>query len=255
MDKSKIFDGKAKFYLSGRPNYAEELIDTLYTTYGFTEKSVIADIGSGTGIFAAEMLRRHSYVYCVEPNQDMRTLCQHELQPYTNCTIINGHASETGLPPNSVDFVTAAQAFHWFDPDRFRKECQRILRANGKILLVWNMRDNQCPVMEAVNHVHRRYCPDFPEPGQKMAYDDSRILRFFKNTYEKLEFDHPLKYDRNQFISRNLSSSYSLKQGSAHFEAYRHELEDIFEKYVYNGMVSVANVTVTYIGDVQDVYW
>lgn len=252
MDKSRIFDGKAKFYLSSRPNYAEKLIDTLYTSYGFSEESVIADIGSGTGIFAEQMLQRHSYVYCVEPNRDMRTLCQQKLQPYTSCAIINGHAIETGLLPNSVDFVTAAQAFHWFDPAQFRKECQRIIRFNGKALLVWNMRDNQSPVMEAVRRVHRRYCLDFSESGQRMTYDDSRILHFFGNRYEKLEFDHPLKYNRNQFVNRNLSSSYSLKQGDISFEVYKSELESVFEKYAYSGMISIPNVTVAYIGDVLD---
>lgn len=252
MDELKIFDDKVGFYSSSRPNYADKLIDILYTSYNFSEKSVIADIGSGTGIFAEQMLLRHSYVYCVEPNQSMRTLCQQKLHTYTSYAIINGHAAETGLLPNSVDFVTAAQAFHWFNPSQFRKECQRIIRFNGKVLLVWNMRDNRSPVMKAVHRVHRRCCPDFSGTKQRMSYDDSRILYFFENRYEKLEFNHPLKYDRNQFVSRNLSSSYSLKQADAGFKIYIHELESIFEKYAYNGIIFVPNMTVAYIGDVLD---
>lgn len=252
MDKSRLFDGKAGFYLSSRPNYAEKLFDTLYTSYGFSENSVIADIGSGTGIFAEQILQRHSYVYCVEPNQEMRTLCQQTLQPYINCTILDGLAAETGLLSHSVDFVTAAQAFHWFDPALFRKECQRIIRPNGKVLLVWNMRDNQSPVMEAIHCVHRRFCPDFTELKQKITYDDSRILYFFENKFEKLEFDHSLTYHKNRFVSRNLSSSYSLKQGDVNFEVYQRELESVFETYAHSGVISIPNTTVVYIGDVLD---
>ena len=252
VDKSSIFDGKAGFYCASRPNYAEKLIETIYTSYGFSEKSVIADVGSGTGIFAEQLLLRHSYVYCIEPNQEMRMICQQKLHQYTRCAILNGHAAETGLLPNFVDFVTAAQAFHWFDPGRFREECRRVLRLNGKVLLVWHMRDSQSPVMKAVHGVHQRYCPDFSKSEQRIAYNDSKILHFFQGRYEKLEFEHPLKYNRNQFINRNLSSSYSLRQGDIGFEGYKCELEGIFETYASDGIVSIPNRTVAYIGDVQN---
>ena len=252
MDSSKVFNGKASFYMSSRPDYAEALLDELYTSYGWSEYTIIADIGSGTGIFAQQMLMRDSYVYCVEPNEDMRNLCQNHLREYSRFSVISGHATHTGLPAESVDCITAAQSFHWFDPVLFREECRRILKPNGKILLVWNMRDNECPVMQASYQVHRTYCPNVSELGKMIKYDDSRIIHFFQNRYEKLEYAHPIKYTRTQFVLRNLSSSYSLHPGDAGFQEYKQEFYKIFEKYASNGIVCVPNTTVAYIGDITE---
>ena len=62
MDNTKKFDGLAGNYTFGRPSYAPELTECLYTRYGFSDNSVIADIGSGTGKFAALLLEKGSTV-------------------------------------------------------------------------------------------------------------------------------------------------------------------------------------------------
>ena len=51
-----------------------------------------------------------------------------------------GAAENTMLPAGSVDWVTAAQAFHWFDVTQTRREAERILRASGWAVLLWNTR-------------------------------------------------------------------------------------------------------------------
>ncbi len=68
------------------------------------------------------------------------------------------------------------------------------------------------------------------------------------NQYDYISFDNPLYYDREKFIARNLSGSYSLKERDSRYDTYVRELEDIFEKYVSNGIVSIANRSVAYIG-------
>ena len=132
MDSARKFDGYAKDYAIGRPSYALDLINCLYERYGISEKSVIADIGSGTGKFAKHLLERGSQVYCVEPNDDMRQTAEKELGCYENFHSVAGNAQWSNLDDGFVDFVTTAQAFHWFNVTDFRRECLRIMKKGGK---------------------------------------------------------------------------------------------------------------------------
>ena len=128
------FTGKADVYKKFRPSYPKELIDYLYSQVGFSQDSVIADIGSGTGIFSRLLLECGSQVYCVEPNDDMRQTAEKDLAGFRNFISVNAAAENTGLQEKSVHFVTAAQAFHWFDRQAYKLECQRILYSLNGIL-------------------------------------------------------------------------------------------------------------------------
>ena len=70
----------------------------------------------------------------------------------------------------------------------------------------------------------------------------------FEDRYEYLEFDNPLLYDQNIFISRSLSCSYSLRKGDVHFSEYLDALSGLFEKYSKDNVLTVENKTVAYIG-------
>ena len=122
MGTSNLFDGYASDYTVGRPGYAPELLECMYGKYGMSRKSVIADIGSGTGKFAKYLIERGSEVYCVEPNDDMRRTAENELGTFDNFHSVSGDAENTHLDDESVDFITTAQAFHWFDVERFRND-------------------------------------------------------------------------------------------------------------------------------------
>ena len=248
MDGTRKFSGLADVYARGRPSYAEALLEALYTRYGFSERSVVGDIGSGTGKFARQLLDRGSFVYCVEPNGDMRAAAGRELAAYPNCRIVDGTADSTTLADGSVDFVTAAQAFHWFDPHAFQKECGRILKKEGKALLIWNMRGMTDPVNQACFEIFRRYCPAFQGFGGGIQRDDIRIRQFFGGSYTYMEYENPLCYDRVRFISRSLSGSYSLRPGDKDYASYLEALTELFDRYARNKVLCIPNKTVAYMG-------
>ena len=248
MDTSKIFDGYAKDYTVGRPDYAPELIECMYGDHGFSKDSVIADVGSGTGKFARHLIERGSEVYCVEPSDDMRQTAENELSGYPNFHSVKGDAEHSNLEDSSVDFVTTAQAFHWFDVERFRAECKRILKSGGRVFLIWNMRGESDALNREMHEIYEKYCPDFRGFNGGIKKDDERIKHFFENGYEYISFDHPLYLDRDTFIARSLSGSYSLQSGDKDFDIYMSEIEDVFEKNSVDGMVTIANMSVAYFG-------
>ena len=157
-------------------------------------------------------------------------------------------STSTTLQDCSVDFVTVAQAFHWFDVKLFKKECKRILRTGGKVFLVWNMRDMNSDITQESYKIYKEYCPEFKGFGGGIQKDDMRIKDFFNNKYERLEYDNPLYYDREKFINRSLSGSYSLKQQDKNYAEYINKLELLFYKYANDDVIIMPNKTIVYAG-------
>lgn len=250
MGATKKFDGLAAVYTTSRPSYASELFDCLRNNYGISRSTVIADIGSGTGKFAKQLLDRGIEVFCVEPNADMRSIAESELCGYHSFHSIAGSAENTTLKSHCVDCITAAQAFHWFDVMKFKQECTRIVRNGGKAVLIWNVRDCDNIVNQQWHKIFSRYCPDFRGFSSGIRRDDERIHVFFDKGCDYAAFDYPLIFDRESFIKRSLSSSYSLKKGDKNYEPYISALSQLFSTYESNGLISVPNQTAAYIGTI-----
>lgn len=204
MDNTKKFNGIADEYTQSRPSYAAEFIKCLFSKYNFSDSSVVADIGSGTGKFAKQILDKGCNVICVEPNTDMRLVAEKELCEYPNFKSVAGSAENTMIPDSSVDFITTAQAFHWFDTPSFKKECSRIIKPEGKAFLIWNARNNEALINKELHRVYSKYCPEFKGFSGGTKPHDDRIKYFFDNNYEYITFDNPLYFDREKFISRKV---------------------------------------------------
>lgn len=251
MDATKKFNGIANEYTQSRPEYAAEFIECLYEKYGFAKSSVIADIGSGTGKFAKQLLDKGSKVFCVEPNADMRIVAERELSYYPNFSSVAGSAEDTTLTDNSIDFITTAQAFHWFDTKSFKKECARIIKPGGKAFLIWNTRNENALINHQLHKVYSKYCPYFKGFSGGTKLHDDRIKEFFNDKYEYITFDNPLCFDREKFINRSLSGSYSLKKGDNDFDLYIEEINKIFDEFEADSIVKIDNQTVAYVGTVE----
>src|SRR5580658_2649045 len=70
----------------------------------------------------------------------MRAAGEELLAAYPKFRSVGAPAEATTLPDASVELVTAAQAFHWFDPAAARAEFARILRPSGWVAVIWNER-------------------------------------------------------------------------------------------------------------------
>ena len=136
-----IFNGVGETYAKYRPSYPQTLLKYLCAEIGINKFSTIADIGSGTGIFTQQLLNKCSKIYAIEPNDDMREVAEKKLGNELGFISINGTAENTTLENESIDYITAAQSFHWFDRLSFKQECKRILKPKGKVILIWNSRD------------------------------------------------------------------------------------------------------------------
>jgi len=246
----KKFDSKGSVYVKSRPAYPEKMFEYLLDKKVITPNTIVADVGSGTGIFTSQIAPLVSKVFAIEPNADMRTKAEMCFVEYANITSVNGTAENTTLSKNSVDLITVAQAFHWFDRVSFKSECKRILNDTGKVFLVWNDRDTNAQVIKDNFEVNKRYCPNFKGSSNGIDFSKDGFKDFFEGDFELIEFENNFVYDKEAFVLRNLSSSYAPKVGDVYYDDYVKAITEVFDKHSVNGVVDYPYITRCYIGKV-----
>lgn len=251
MNEEK-FTGKGTLYAKFRPTYPRDFIEYLYSEACLPDQSVIADIGSGTGIMTALLLEKGNPVFAVEPNEDMRRVAGENLRNFPLFTSVAASAEHTTLPDHSIDLITVAQAFHWFDRQAFREECHRILKPGGRVALIWNSRDPESTLVAENDQIIRKYCPEYKgfSGGTRGPKPENDFSDFFSGGYMEKRFANDLIFDLSGFIGRNLSASYALKEGDAQYDAFVTELKLLFGKYAVNGAVLMPNFAESFIGRV-----
>jgi len=242
-DNTQKFSGKADVYQKARPAYAPDMFVCLQQDFGVGPGSVVADVGSGTGILTRQLLEMGLKVFAVEPNMDMRQVAEQELGGVESFVSVAATAEHTTLPDESVDFVFAASAFHWFDPLAFKAECQRILKPGGRIFLIWNEKQLMDEIQQGRKAIFEKYSGK-PSGGhkEKMGFKHE----FFDGHLGELHFPNPITYDRDRFVDRELSSSYSLTESDENYEAYVAELGELFDRFSVDGIITVPQATVLY---------
>ncbi len=247
-DPTKRFSSRVDNYIRYRPNYPDEILDLLKSECSLTPASVIADIGSGTGKLAELFLANGNEVFGVEPNREMREAGERLLERYENFTSIPATAEDTTLPRACANFITAGQAFHWFDRQSCRKEFARILKSGGWVVLAWNDRQTQATgFLEDYERLLKTYATDYSKVDHKQI-DDDVVREFFGYAPAKKSFPNVQEFDFEGLKGRLLSSSYAPEAGQPGHEKMLTDLKALFDARQENGIVRFVYDTVVYYG-------
>jgi ubiquinone/menaquinone biosynthesis C-methylase UbiE len=225
------------------------VIATLHEQAGLGPGAVVADVGSGTGIFAQLLLPHCARLFGVEPNDAMRAAAENLLAGSRNFTSRAGTAESTGLPDASVDLVTAAQAFHWFNIPACRREFARILRPGGFVALVWNERlADATPFLAGYEALLHRHATDYAQVNP-VNIEPAALEAFFGPARMKtLEFPNEQHFDLAGLQGRLLSSSYAPNPGQPGHEAMMAELAALFARHQQQDRVSFLYTTKLHLG-------
>lgn len=247
-DSKSRFSNRVEDYVRYRPGYPAEILSLLRKECGLTSESVIADIGSGTGISTDLFLKNGNHVFAVEPNREMREAAERLLTGSQCFTSVNGTAEATSLPDQSMDFVVAGQAFHWFDPERSRTEFKRILRAPGWVVLIWNdRRTDSTPFLVGYEQLLQDFATDYQQVDHKRINAD--VLRNFFHTEPHLaSFPNFQHFDFTGLKGRLLSSSYAPAVGQPNHQEMLESLKRLFETSQENGRVTFEYDTKVFYG-------
>ena len=242
------FSDRVENYVRYRPGYPPEVLQTLKTECGLSRGHVIADIASGTGIWTCRLLENGNPVLGVEPNVEMRAAGEHLLAGFRNFTSIAGTAEATTLADQSVNFVTAAQAAHWFDRECARREFVRILRPHGWLVLLWNERvTDSTPFLRDYEQLLLNYGTDYQEIRHERT--TAEINQFFDPApFEERAFDMRQEFDYAGIEGRLLSSSYAPGPDHPQHASMLRELQRIFEAHAVNGTATFEYKTRVYFG-------
>lgn len=242
------FSDRVENYVRYRPGYPPEVLATLKTECGLLPSHTLADIASGTGIWTHTLLENGNAVFAVEPNADMRAAGERLLAGFSNFNSVAGTAEATGLGGQSVDFVTAAQAAHWFDRARARKEFVRILRPGGWLVLLWNERvTDSTKFLRDYEKLLLAYGTDYKEVRHERTTDSVNDF-FDPMPFEQRVFAMRQEFDYAGIEGRLLSSSYAPGPEHPQHTAMLHDLRRIFDECAVNGRAAFEYKTRVYFG-------
>ena len=185
----------------------------------------------------------------MEPNDAMREAGVRELAGMgARFRAVGASAEETGLAPGSVDFVTAGQAFHWFEPAQTRAEFLRILRPGGWCALVWNELDPNSEFLDQYEHLLIRYGRDYASVRKKRN-SAVEIERFFApQAVRRRAYAYRQDLDFEGLKGRLLSSSYAPQPPDPAHKPMLRELRDIYDRFAEEGRVAFQYQTFLYYG-------
>ena len=243
VDPIDVFSSKAAKYTRYRWDYAPEAIQTLFEVTQVSRRSVVADIGAGTGILTRHFLGKVGRIYAVEPNAEMRRLAAQELGADPSCHIVDGRAEATALPDGCVDLIAVAQVIHWCDPHPTQAEFARIARPDGWLALLRN-RGTDAELGAALEEI-------YPEESDTLAlmvgkseprsfyYCGEFLLRTFpftvRNTWEA-------------FLGALSTASYAPEEGSPSYAAFQRAARRVWERFSSGGLLESNAETELYLG-------
>lgn len=251
MKPTERFSDRADNYVKYRPHYPGAIIPWLEAHAGLTTETVVADIGSGTGISSLLFLEKGNQVYAVEPNAAMQEQAVAALSRYPGFVSVTGTAEHTTLPDESIDLLIAGQAFHWFDAGAARTEFRRIGRSGAQVALIWNERLTTAPFEKAYDLLIQQYGTDYRQVNHRNI-DPGKIAAFFDPyDYTLQPFSQVQIFDFEGLKGRLFSSSYMPGPAHPSYPAIIRDLQDLFEKYKQQGMVTFHYETKVYLGQIK----
>ena len=248
MKREERFSDRVADYERARPGYPEAVVEALEGCGALFPGAVVADVGSGTGLSSRPFLARGYQVLAVEPNDAMRAAAERALGGAAGFRSVAGKAEATGLDDASVDLVVAAQAFHWFEAEKARAELRRILRPEGRVALLWNVRrGGGYPFLSGYEELLQRWAIDYSEVDHRRI-GPAGIAAFFGGAHESFLFENFQRLDRERLRARLFSSSYTPPEGHPNREPMAAALDTLFDAHQRQGAVALAYDLELFVG-------
>ena len=168
------FSRLAAQYAAFRPRYPATLFD--YLAEVAPARSAAWDCACGSGQATVDLADRFDAIVATDASAQQVSAAA----PHPRVTYRVAPAENSGLPPESVDLVTVAQALHWFDLNAFYAEARRVLRPNG-VLAVWSYGLHVLEEQEIQALLHEYYTETVGEywpPERKIVEAGYRSLPF-----------------------------------------------------------------------------
>jgi ubiquinone/menaquinone biosynthesis C-methylase UbiE len=201
---AQAFDGAAEAYDRGRPGFPAEVVVTLVDVLKIEAGVRVLDLAAGTGKLTRMLASAGAELVAVEPLGGMRARLEASLP---GVRALEGTAEAIPLPDASIDAVTVAQAFHWFDGSAALAEIHRVLAPGGRLGLLWNVKDEQEDWVAQLGELverHRGTAPRYVSGAWRAAFEETDLFTPLAAEH----FSHVHEVDAEGVVDRLLSISF-----------------------------------------------
>jgi SAM-dependent methyltransferase len=232
------FGQEAASYDANRPRYPREAL--AWVLEAATRHVLdVADVGAGTGALTSLLVSDGLHVTAFDADGQMLDQLRRSVP---EVTAIVARAESLALDDASVDMVTVAQAFHWFDPVGASREFARVLRRGGVVGLFWNLRDDRAPWWAALRPIING--PDWERSDGDEALRE--LAEVFHNI-ERREFPHTIPMSHERIV--NLVGTFSFVRLRDDADAVLEQVREVLRSHPDTrdrDVIEVPYVTATY---------
>ena len=248
MEPIEVFSSKAEKYARFRWDYTSQAIQTIFDVTQISRQSSVADIGAGTGILTKHFIGKVKQVFAVEPNEAMRQMAKRTLGVQPSCQIIDGRAEATTLSDHSVDLITVAEAFNWFDPQPTRAEFMRILKPGGWLAKLHNYGTNK----ELGEALEKIYPKETDTLTIMLGKGTSMSFYYGSDDYLRRTFVFSVEEMWNKFIGALSSASFAPDEDSPWYADFECAARSIFDRFSSGGLLILHAVTELCLGQIKE---
>lgn len=167
------FSAHAADYAAFRTGYPGELFDWLATLPA--RRGLAWDAGTGNGQAAVALAERFERVVATDPSAEQLA----HAVPRPNVEYRLAAAEASGLPDGAVDLATAAQAYHWFDFERYAAEVRRVLAPGGAVAVwVYDLPRVAPRIDAAVDRLHKEIAGPYWPPERRWVDEGYLTMPF-----------------------------------------------------------------------------
>jgi len=235
-DSTQIYSTKAQKYARCRPDFNHDAIVNFIEISDLTKNSVVADIGSGTGMMTRHLLDHFKTVYAVEPNDAMRQVAEIDFDERPNFQSLSAPAEHIPLSENSVDLITVGQAIHWFQPKSALSEFQRIAKP-GTWLLLATITTMDANLKNAIGDIFTEE-NGIPRKSNQAPSGEAPVSYYFANgMYENRLFPHLHPETWESFLGGIGSASYAPDEDHPCYQNFERATRRVFDRFSQDGIL------------------
>ena len=157
-----------------RSDYSAELVQRTLSLLGCQAGTPALEVGAGTGKLTALLCDQGLDLTALEPNERMRAVAFSKgLDRRARWLAARGEALP--VKSQSCELVAFGSSFNVLPAPLALDECVRVLKPGGHWLAIWNHRNLDDPLQQAVEELIRRHLPDY-ELGRRRHSPEPDLL-------------------------------------------------------------------------------